>query len=53
VALDLDLPEHELFLYMKLAHKQDITLNQFIEQALQEAIDRHREELELTVGVPE
>ena len=24
-----------------------------IEQALQEAIDRHREELELTVGVPE
>ena len=48
VAMDLDLPEHELFLYMKLAHEQDITLNQFIEQALQVALDRHREDQALS-----
>ena len=48
VAMDLDLPEHELFLYMKLAHAQDITLNQFIEQALQAALDRHREDQALS-----
>jgi len=48
VSMAVDLPDDELFQYMKLAHEQDITLNQFIEQALQEAIDRHREDLALS-----
>jgi hypothetical protein len=48
VSMAVDLPDDELFQYMKLAHEQDITLNQFIERALQEAMDRHREDLAMS-----
>ena len=44
VQLDLDLPDDLLFDLMKLAHQRDITLNQLIEQILQEAISKHAAE---------
>ena len=44
ISVPVDFSDEELFKYMKLAHEQDITLNQLIETALREAIDRHRED---------
>lgn len=41
VQIELDLTEAEQFRLMQLAHEQDITLNQMVEQLLQEVIDRH------------
>lgn len=37
--IQIDFTDAELMQYMKLAHAQDITLNQFIEQTLQTAIE--------------
>ena len=40
VSIPMDFSDEELLQYMKLAHEQDITFNQLVEQALREAIDR-------------
>jgi hypothetical protein len=40
VSVPMDFSDEELLQYMKLAHDLDITLNQLVEQALREAIDR-------------
>ena len=40
VSIPLDLDDDLLLKLMKLAHKHDITLNQMVEQVLQEAIDK-------------
>lgn len=43
VKIPLDLPDDELFQLMKLAHEQDITLNQLVLNVLQHAIDKYEE----------
>ena len=40
VSVPMEFSDEELLTYMKLAHEQDITFNQLVEQALREAIDR-------------
>ena len=40
VSIPMDFSDEELLTYMKLAHDLDITLNQLVEQALREALDR-------------
>ena len=40
VSIPIDIPDHEMLQYMKLAHERDITFNQLVEQALREAIDQ-------------
>ncbi len=42
VQIQVDLEDDVLFQMMKLAHERDITFNQLVEIALQEAIDQHR-----------
>lgn len=42
VKISVDLDDDTLFQMMKLAHERDITFNQLVEIALQEAIDHHR-----------
>lgn len=42
VKISVDLDDDTLFQMMKLAHERDITFNQLVEIALQEAIDQHR-----------
>ena len=37
--VELDLPDNELFDLMLMAHTQDITLNQLVENILREHID--------------
>lgn len=37
--VELDLPDNELFDLMLMAHNQDITLNQLVENILREFID--------------
>jgi hypothetical protein len=47
VSVPLTLGDDELFQLMKMAHERDLTLNQMVEQALQEVIDsRELEELD-------
>lgn len=41
VSIPLNIPDNELFKYMIAAHERDMTLNQFIEEALKYAIDEH------------
>jgi len=51
VMVPLDLADAELLEIFKAAHKRDITLNQFIEEALKSAIsDAERKALEATVA---
>ena len=40
VSVPMDFSDEELLTYMKLAHNLDITLNQLVERALREALDR-------------
>ena len=40
VSIPLEFSDEELLTYMKLAHDLDITLNQLVERALREALDR-------------
>lgn len=42
VQIPLDFSDEELLKYMKLAHEQDVTFNQFVVQALTEAIAQHK-----------
>jgi len=41
--VELELTDQELFRLMRLAHEQDITLNQLISNVLQSVIDQHEE----------
>ena len=41
VSIPLTLPDDELFALMKLAHEKDLTLNELVEQILEEAIDQY------------
>jgi hypothetical protein len=38
VSIPLDIPDADLFKYMVMAHERDMTLNQFIEEALRSAM---------------
>ena len=42
VQIEVNFDDAELLEYMKIAHDRDITFNQLVEIALQEAIDQHR-----------
>jgi len=42
VQIQIEFSDEELLEYMKIAHDRDITFNQLVEIALQEAIDQHR-----------
>lgn len=42
VQVQVEFSDDELLQYMKIAHDRDITFNQLVEIALQEAIDQHR-----------
>jgi hypothetical protein len=42
IQVPLDLSDEMLYNMMKLAHEQDVTLNQFVEQLLREAIEKER-----------
>lgn len=44
IQVEIDFSDEELFQYMKFAHNMNITFNQLVEQALQAAIDKHKEE---------
>ena len=53
VSVPLELGDDEMFQLMKMAHEQDVTLNQFVEQLLRRVIDEQdlRRELdELNIG---
>lgn len=39
VSIPVEFTDEELFVYMKMAHERDITLNQLIEQALRAAVE--------------
>lgn len=41
--VEIELEDEELFHLMQLAHEQDITLNQLINNVLQSVIDQHQE----------
>jgi hypothetical protein len=43
VQMAVDFSDEDLFKYMKMAHERDITLNQLIENALREEIERRKE----------
>lgn len=40
--IEVDFTDEELLTYMKLAHEQDITFNQFVEQALRRLIEEDK-----------
>lgn len=42
--VELELDDNELFQLMKIAHDQDITLNQLINNILQSVVDMHEED---------
>jgi len=42
VQMQVDFSDEELLKYMKLAHEQDMTFNEFVEQALRAAIEKHK-----------
>jgi len=42
--ITVDFTDDELLTYMKLAHEQDITFNQFVENALRRFLDEEENE---------
>lgn len=52
VIVPVDFSDEELLRYMKMAHQQDITFNQLVEQALKMAIDEYklRDQIDGTAG---
>lgn len=42
VSIPLEIPDDELFKYMKIAHERDITFNQLVTEALTMAIDKYK-----------
>lgn len=45
--VEIDLDREEWYQLMIMAHEQDITLNQIVEQILRQAIENHDESLSL------
>jgi hypothetical protein len=43
VQMQVEFSDDELLTYMKMAHEQDVTFNQFVVNALQQAIDQHKQ----------
>lgn len=41
VSVPIDIPDHELLQYMKMAHEMDMKFNDFVEMALRKAIEAH------------
>ncbi len=52
VSVPVEFTDDELLIYMKMAHERDMTFNQFVEQALQAAIDefKMRDEYDFSEG---
>jgi hypothetical protein len=48
VSIPIDFTDEELLKYMVLAHERDMTFNDFIEEALRHAIEKHKSELDAT-----
>lgn len=46
VSMPIDFTDEELLKYMKLAHERDMTFNQFVEEALRQAIEEHKRDPE-------
>lgn len=46
VSMPIDFTDEELLKYMKLAHERDMTFNQFVEEALRQAIEDHKRDPE-------
>jgi hypothetical protein len=46
VSIPVDFSDEELLKYMKLAHDRDMTFNQFVEEALRQAIEEHKRDPE-------
>jgi hypothetical protein len=46
VEVPIDFTDEELLKYMKLAHERDMTFNQFVEEALRQAIEDHQRDPE-------
>jgi len=44
VDIEVNFTDEELLTYMKMAHEQDITFNQFVEQAIKRFIDERENE---------
>ena len=42
ISVPVDFTDEEILKYAKLAHEKDITLNQFIEQALRDFLEHHK-----------
>lgn len=42
VSVPLELPDNEIFQLMKMAHEQDVTLNELVEQILRDEIDKRK-----------
>jgi hypothetical protein len=52
VQVQIEFSDAELLEYMKIAHDRDLTFNQLVEIALQEAIDQHRMLNDIPFPVP-
>jgi hypothetical protein len=52
VQVEVNFSDEELLTYMKIAHDRDITFNQLVEIALQDAIDQHRMLNDIPFPVP-
>ena len=46
VSVPIDIPDHELLKYMKLAHERDITFNELVTEALTEAVKGYEQDPE-------
>jgi hypothetical protein len=46
VSVPVDFSDEDLLKYMKLAHERDMTFNQFVEEALREAIEDYKRDPE-------
>jgi hypothetical protein len=46
VSMPIDFTDEQLLKYMKLAHERDMTFNQFVEDALREAIEDYKRDPE-------
>jgi collagenase-like PrtC family protease len=46
VSMPIDFTDEQLLKYMKLAHERDMTFNQFVEEALREAIEDYKRDPE-------
>ena len=46
VSMPVDFTDEELLKYMKMAHERDMTFNQFVEEALRTALEKHERDPE-------